>query len=1703
MASSNDISSRIEKLLDKDFSKMSTDEIVDAITGGEGADGKYVDLQSDEGFNEVLSESNKEIESIYESLKPKDPPIPMEKIEDLACNYEGDELYSYILLESVKIKDRSLYNKIIGKGLNKPNSITSEDIGVKFNDPSGANKRKLNSDEITKYLQNENKSLLEEINESIFDNLDPLLLGKPSNSGTKKKREFSILGFKIPLEFITSNGQILHVKIGGNVTSNEQARNQINDILGKQNEVANPCDFEGLGDGEDVQNDITSYPRTDDYDSNFYPDGEDPIVDEDCSIGRPVDPVTGDEILTAENFEAVKNDFCDPPQNEFEEEIEPDPEVPPVDVDSIQACIDSAFDKADKLDSDTKLLARWQNIERALEEILYHYEIIWEYQKSLGDNWRDRRTDIGSNSSDFNLALEVLTYKNAERNLELDILDQTEELSKDRSNFIKEKLYLTTEIFTLTGFDIDTYIGTSNTDLIPIFEEFSDSGNSLVTFNDESQSYDYLKGIEEFRNNYQELISFQVRENFIESLQTQKEETRKLKESTLETLNDRKNTNIDINDIEKAFLPSLSTALDPYAQGPNNIIRNARVFQNIISPTYTYDGYGYEFLEALEKFSIRFKGSEFKDLRSEFEFNLTFMTDLGNPIPYKEVEKPGRISLKDTGAQPTKKVFEVDQEKIKIGNEYSGEGLLTDFSPFYLNSYQFVKVDNRNTGESDVADFYDFIEDIIDTNKSKNQIIQDIISDRGTLYGRLLEASGSNWLFFSASERGDNDARNPKDLKPSNFDGNGEPNPEFTDFYSNFKSKWDSKYAEVKSSFINPELDRVKGLARKAGEGLGKTLTLSDVIGVRIFENYFSVKERLEEIQRLILYTATKRSEIENSLSPENIEANFSDVRCSGAQTQPDDPDNCPPKCCGEPGADFKSSNYLLSSPPSSDCPTIYQKCWWKQFSVDLTKVGLLPYPNGLPPIEDPTFFLSGGPSVRLGFKYWPVGYLPPAFIPIPISNPIDGQPYIRIPLPMIWTIIPPIVIPLPLGLGVLVIFIPFIGGFMPTPLVYLKEFLGNNSLFLTGIRGPRFIPRKSDPTIEDPLEKIKQALTFGIPDKLIPLPGMGLDDLDLPKRIITDLQSNLTKIFDSINPPSNLDSLRNVQDREISIKEDILNRRKEYLKKSALLDDPEPDFTLDNQRLEDLVEERKSALIDVINDYIDSGIPTPKSIYYPKDKDKLKMDIPGILKTARSVKDMKAGLSPVKSPETINYKDEIREVLKTLKIPTPVQYLEENKDVSNANQILLKVNKDPRTMNKDEFDLLVNSVSGSVIAVTQTVLKGNKLSVVSKIRDGALSVGKGGLLQGTLAFPPFALTNSAPSPLNFTQTIDPIKESMYVRIMNGMSSSNYTRDEFSEYVRYDSNDNPQLVIRVKDLKKIVSKKMGLSKKGPFEDERPLDKEPLLSKYPFPQGPLGSIEGISSQFGVAISLFELPTAFPPKQDQISQTPGAGGIPQITIPGSVVKTFIKETVSNLLSNGKLEEILPEINDIESPKFTNLEPEDIGKIARNLVREVLDPNGGSIPPFLEIAQIPVIPPARPTDLIEQVLIGMGVPPPARIIYSLMWKYFKGVPKVPLGSQITLPVIEIASNILTKIPWPITVLIGRNLLNIINPIVMNDDLPVWRRMSLKNPYYVVYLDEFLRSAADVSGLFKFFFGSADPVYPIPELPSELQKAFNVKKY
>jgi hypothetical protein len=223
MAGDNTIESRIDQLLSKDFSKTSTSEIVNLITGGQDINQPYVDMQSEAGFDSELAKNQEQVDSIISSLEPGPPPIPMKKIEELSCNFEGDELYSRILLESVRINDINLYRSLLNSSALNERSISAEDLGIKTRITSLKTNKKLPSEGIVNFLKDKDKSLLEKINEKLFDNVDPLLVGKPSNSGSKKKREINILGFKIPLEFIMSGKKIVHVKIGGEEKTNKQA----------------------------------------------------------------------------------------------------------------------------------------------------------------------------------------------------------------------------------------------------------------------------------------------------------------------------------------------------------------------------------------------------------------------------------------------------------------------------------------------------------------------------------------------------------------------------------------------------------------------------------------------------------------------------------------------------------------------------------------------------------------------------------------------------------------------------------------------------------------------------------------------------------------------------------------------------------------------------------------------------------------------------------------------------------------------------------------------------------------------------------------------------------------------------------------------------------------------------------------------------------------------------------------------------------------------------------------------------------------------------------------------------------------------------------------------------------------------------------------------------------------------------------------
>ena len=90
-----------------------------------------------------------------------------------------------------------------------------------------------------------------------------------------------------------------------------------------------------------------------------------------------------------------------------------------------QAKLRELNEKSKKIEDDSKLLARWNLIERSLEEIFYHYEIIYEYQKTLSEKWRNRiPVNPGGAPGNIDLVISILTYNDSIKEIDKEIADQ-------------------------------------------------------------------------------------------------------------------------------------------------------------------------------------------------------------------------------------------------------------------------------------------------------------------------------------------------------------------------------------------------------------------------------------------------------------------------------------------------------------------------------------------------------------------------------------------------------------------------------------------------------------------------------------------------------------------------------------------------------------------------------------------------------------------------------------------------------------------------------------------------------------------------------------------------------------------------------------------------------------------------------------------------------------------------------------------------------------------------------------------------------------------------------------------------------------------------------------------------------------------------------------------------------------------------------
>ena len=1087
----------------------------------------------------------------------------------------------------------------------------------------------------------------------------------------------------------------------------------------------------------------------------------------------------------------------------------------------------------------------------------------------------------------------------------------------------------------------------------------------------------------------------------------------------------------------------------------NQKIKDKKKVDGNLLTALTIENKSTPFINSLKAFSARFNGTNFSKIGyTGINFILSYPIGLDKSIEYDTVKSDSTSELLSDTYQT------IDITKVQLGMEFSKNGILGSGSTLFLKSYKnFVTVKDENPKVK--TDFFSFVSDIQNSNKSKTEIIKAIESDHGFLYSNLLEVSASPWLFFNATERGDNDARKTEDLKPSSTDKDGNPNPEFSSFWGDYKNSWDKKYTS-KQKDIDSKIEEVKKISDDFigsltdyyivfGSGLGDT-------GKALKEISDGIDQRVNQMKDLLMTVGQSIQKLEKENSGDVLSARASAIKCG-----PDNPGvkvKCPSDCCGSAGAVLDGGRGPCATYGSVDCPTFYTKCYWKEFAKKANNVGLLPMLNGIPPIENPALF-----APNLGMKYWPVGYLPPSFIPLPppLVNPLDGLPFIRIPMPMIWTKVDPIVIPLPIGL--IVIFIPFIGGFMPSPLVFFHDFLTGTSIFLLGMRGFRFVPRKSDPIIPDPLENYKKFLSSGIPNYLFPFGNLGGDNVDSPARLLQEVLSNIEKQLTNVQKNVDFSKIQKVQDDIAKKKKDLEAEALELKRKNAI--DGSDAYNEKKKQLDEISKSfdslKESAIKDTLKQHLKNSIDLP-DIPFPKNSKNLILEIPSPIKRIQDI-NSKVKLGTIPEVPVINLHSRILSKIDSVKIPEDPKFKDKNKNLSADSKIVASFDTKLSEVTKSEKEMA--KING---LVTKTV--GDYLNS----KDSPLSS------KSLLSFKP--KINSIPkvggesiADVSSIENIpNPVIDSLKSHLSKGISLNSA---DFTKLVN-NTAIGENKILRSRDLKLIVKNTMNKSLSA-----FPVD----LKKFSIPDP--ASAANIAKSLSAFSASLEMPP-FPPKKSGTPGVPlGIGGIPQIQIPGKVISNFLVDGMSSTIDSIDINSIMP--GGLNS--FQDLTADDIKSMGKNIATNFT--KKAKIPAIENIPQIPLL--ARPQDYVELTMSFLPVHPFSDIAFTLLWTKYKMVPKIPIPSSIIKPIQEIQNSLIYNIPWPVAAMMGRNFLNIINPLYNRDDIPRWDRMSLKNPFFVVFLDEFLRSAADISGGFKFFVGAGKLFYPLPDL--EINLGFGTK--
>lgn len=1668
-----DINSTIQGILDllKGGGDVSSDEILSKL----GVSLGDTNLPSEE---EIL----KQCADLEKSVVKQELNLSEEEIDDLTCKYSGDELRNRILYSSL-LKTETGYSAMDREKSGSDISINGALKEIKEADLKS-------SKSFDKFMSLKGYGdKLRSAKEKIADNLDLGSLGIDFPGSSKKRRTLKIGPIVFNLDIINVKGVPVFFHIAPSEMSVDEilAKLKMKTVKSKKS-----CDKTQIPDDmtdalskliqkakdESNGNTLSSSDLLNILDANF------------CEPSIPLNPDTGNPLFTADDLQKFVKDICEPdsePAPVNNESVPASPDLDQISKD-VNACLSQATSAFDDMDKNNEKLARYQKAEKELEELFLYYTVIDKFYESIVSKFRGYfQSDdsyIASSKTKFisEIAAELAGYNTKIGDLKSIINERDALINSKKSSLLVNNSNILEGVFSLEPSIIFSE---------DITKEITDSlsGNSPIIKLDKADKpvISVFDAVQIIRKNFVTLSEIYSESSFLVQYQEELGQIILAKSSLPGRIKSNLGIDATIN-LEGSLVFGATESNGSYTdeigilsdieKGVN--LSTSYVFNlTRLNNSFNSGGATYNFLSALKDFSCRLARSGKVDKGSGGFIGINFRIDyehgLGSPIPRKtEKSDPPNPFLKEK--------TKVDLANLRLGMEFSADGLLQNSNSSFLKSYTDTITIVESKPDSQ-KDFYYFFTDIVG-GSPKESIIGGIRSNHGMLYSELIEVSSSPFLFFTKEERGDNDAGDPSKLKPSPVQENGEPNEAFTDFYSNFKTKYNNRYSEKKklvTDYVNSGFNNLIDAATSDlvsaytayGESSGDThsdslyqLTIDQGLAKSRNFNYYiktyeEVKFRREVIQNTLLDIAQAIQALEKLNSPEAMDAMASSIKCSSGTGS--GKISCPPACCGSSGQAFPGGGKVIEGLNAHDCPTLFTRCYWKEFSKKATIVGLMPIPSGIPPVENSAKF-----TPNIGMRYWPVGYLPPAFIPIPpLVNPLDGQPFIRIPLPMIWTIVDPIVIPLPIG--VIVIFIPFIGGFMPSPLVFFHDFLTGSNIFLLGLRGFRFIPRKSDPKIEDPLKKFKEFTSKGVPNFLFPFSNLGKDKVDGKDRILGEAIGNMKKRLASDKTPIDMSKLNAIKDKREAIAKEYDTKVLESKRAAALKDGADVNkLAADKAKaLKATEDEAKKELVNAITSFLGKSLDLP-NIQFPKDSKNSIVQIPSPVKIANDISTKKKLLT-IPKIEKINLKSKIFASFDKIEIPGDPLYTEQNKKLPTRDKIVAS------------FDVPISKISTDTKAIDK--LSGVVSKMVGDILSGSnspLNPKSLGLSDPKIAFPAKIPGDFAQSPSELLPIPDPKLEVIKSVITSNLKIDTSQAKKIEEMAKNNGFGDSK-ILRNQDLKKITKNVL----------DQALKKSPIdLKNFPVPNS-LDATK-ISQTFSGIIGAFEIP-GFPPKKGSINPATAAipGGVPPIIIPGSAISSFVKKGVSTALEKVTLEELIP--GGISG--LSNISPEDIKSIATKQCEKIL--KKGAVPPFLD--SVPPIPfKSRPQDFVEFTMNFLPVHPVTDVAFGLYWTKIKDVPRIPIPMSIVEPLQKINQEIVYRIPWPLAILLGRNLLNIFNPFLQREDLPRWDRMSLKNPVFVVFLDEFLRSSTDISGLFKFFIGQ-NLLYPLPDL--EINLAFGTK--